>query len=56
MKEKLKKDIKIETIGVPSLSALNKQDFDLVISRLEFEIREFYKNKQDLTKLDNKPP
>ena len=56
MKDKLKKDIKIETIGVPSLSTLTKQDLNVFISRLEFEIREFYKNKQDLTKLDNKPP
>ena len=47
------KDISIEVKGCPSVSALNKQEFDLFISALELEIRNYYKDKK---KSKNQPP
>ena len=46
--------IKIETIGVPSISSLSKSEYAQFISSLEFQIREYYKNLS--TKKDKKPP
>ena len=46
--------LKIETIGVPSISSLSKAEYAQFISSLEFQIREYYKNLS--TKKDKKPP
>ena len=50
------KEFKIETIGAPKFSVLLKEEFNSLITCLEFQIREFYKemNNQDFkqSKLD----
>lgn len=50
------KEFKIETIGAPKFSVLLKGDFNSLITCLEFQIREFYKeaNNQNFkhSKLD----
>lgn len=46
--------LKIETIGVPSISSLSKAEYAQFISSLEFQIREYYKNLS--TEKDKKPP
>lgn len=40
-----KKELKIETIGAPKFSALSKSDLNSFITCLEFQIREYYKEK-----------
>lgn len=57
MKEKLKKNISIESIGIPKISALSKEDLKTFITTLEFEIIEYLKDKsQNMTKQGKKPP
>lgn len=46
--------LKIETIGVPSISSLSKAEYTQFISSLEFQIREYYKSLS--TEKDKKPP
>ncbi len=44
-KKSNKKELKIETKGAPKFSVLSKEDFNSFISCLEFQIREYYKEK-----------
>jgi len=46
-KKSKNKELKIETIGAPKFSVLLKEDFNSFISCLEFQIREFYKEKRE---------
>lgn len=46
-KKSKNKELKIETIGAPKFSVLSKEDFNAFISCLEFQIREFYKEKRE---------
>ena len=46
MKKKIEKEIEIITIGTPMVSALSKEDFKVLISSLEFQIRNYYKDKE----------
>ncbi|MBR1984850.1 MAG: hypothetical protein IKA31_03830 [Clostridia bacterium] len=46
-KKSKNKELKIETIGAPKFSVLSKEDFNSLISCLEFQIREFYKEKRE---------
>ena len=46
MKKKIEKEIEIITIGAPMVSALSKEDFKVLISSLEFQIRNYYKDKE----------
>lgn len=45
MKETSKKEMKIVTIGAPTFSNLSKDDLNSFISCLEFQIKDFYKDK-----------
>lgn len=38
------KELKVETIGIPNISSLSKQDYNQFIAMIEFQIREYYKN------------
>ena len=44
-KNQPKKEIKVTTIGTPKLSALSKDEYNSFISCLEFEISNYYKDK-----------
>ena len=55
MKENENIKHKVETIGIPKLSALSKDDFKSFIGILDFEITEYYKNKFN-EKSSDKPP
>ena len=46
MKKKTEKEVEIITIGAPMVSALSKDDFKVLISSLEFQIRDYYKDKE----------
>jgi len=46
-KKSKNKELKIETIGASKFSVLSKEDFNSFISCLEFQIREFYKEKRE---------
>lgn len=46
MKKKTEKEVEIITIGAPIVSALSKDDFKVLISSLEFQIRDYYKDKE----------
>ena len=46
MKKKTAKEVEIITIGAPIVSALSKDDFIVLISSLEFQIRDYYKDKE----------
>ena len=46
MKKKTEKEVEIITIGTPIVSALSKDDFKVLISSLEFQIRDYYKDKE----------
>ena len=46
MKKKIEKEVEIITIGAPIVSALSKDDFKVLISSLEFQIRDYYKDKE----------
>ena len=46
MCKKTEKEKEILTIGAPKISALSKNDYNTFISCLEFQIREFYKEKE----------
>ena len=46
MKKKTEKIVEIITIGAPIVSALSKDDFNVLISSLEFQIRDYYKDKE----------
>lgn len=46
-KKSTNKELKIETIGAPKFSVLSKDDFNSLISCLEFQIKEFYKEKRE---------
>ena len=54
MKDSKKKDMKVITIGAPKLSALSKEDYKTFISCLEYQIREFYKDKLIINKENDK--
>lgn len=44
-KDSNKKEFEIITIGAPIISALSKDDYSTFISCLEFQIRDYYKDK-----------
>ena len=46
MKKKVEKEVEVITIGAPIVSALSKDDFDVFIPCLEFQIREYHKDKR----------
>ena len=46
MKKKTEKEVEIITIGAPIVSALSNDDFKVLISSLEFQIRDYYKDKE----------
>lgn len=46
MKKKVEKEIEIITIGAPIVSVLSKADFDVFIASLEFQIRDYHKDKR----------
>lgn len=50
MNKQKDKEYKVETIGVPLFSSLEKKDYDSFISTLIFSIKEFEKEKE------KKPP
>lgn len=54
MEEKTKNDLKAETIGIPKISMLSKEDYKQFITLLEFQVREYYKNIPE--KEIKKPP
>lgn len=46
--------LEIETIGIPYISSLSKEDYLHFIKSIEFQVREYYKSI--CTKKDNNPP
>lgn len=42
-----KKEFEIITIGAPIISAISKQDYLTFVACLEFQIRDYYKDKLD---------
>lgn len=46
---KKKKELHIESVGVPKLDKLSKRDYDLFVSSLEFIVGEYYKELKSLS-------